>query len=425
VGTCPPKPVVDLVERFERDRKVFLFPDYKEEQLRVSSGPSLSIRHSSFVIRTSHDPFFESLGWDVSNKAGLTEVFKPVIHEESIKVAGATKAPDYTFRIGGRRVFFAEAKKPAVNIAEDVSPAFQLRRYAWTSKLPVSLLSDFEQFAVYDCRIQPYKTDKPATARTMLLGYTDYLERWDDLLGLFSPDAIQKGSLDHYVETSKSRKGTSAVDDAFLAEIEKWRDMLARNIALRNPRLSTRELNFAVQRTIDRLIFLRICEDRGIEHYAFLQSLMNGERVYPRLVRHFRDADDRYNSGLFYFSKTGTVPQRVGRSCSEGLSPVFADDRTEPPDLLTLELTIDDKPLKEIIGSLYYPDCPYEFSVLPADILGQVYEQFLGKVIRLSAGHQAKVEEKPEVRKAGGGYFTLRGPEGHERSLNDMPIPPG
>jgi hypothetical protein len=203
----------------------------------------------------------------------------------------ATEAPDYTFRIGGRRVFFAEAKKPAVNIAEDASPAFQLRRYAWTSKLPVSLLSDFEQFAVYDCRIQPYKTDKPATARTMLLGYTDYLERWDDLLGLFSPDAIQKGSLDRYVETSKSRKGTSAVDDAFLAEIEKWRDMLARNIALRNPRLSTRELNFAVQRTIDRLIFLRICEDRGIEHYAFLQSLMNGERVYPRLVKHFRDEE--------------------------------------------------------------------------------------------------------------------------------------
>jgi hypothetical protein len=385
MGASPSATVVELVERFERDRKVFLSPDYKEEQLRAE-----------FL-----NPFFESLGWDVANKAGLTEVFKPVIHEESIKVAGATKAPDYTFRIGGRRVFFAEAKKPAVNIAEDASPAFQLRRYAWTSKLPVSLLSDFDEFAVYDCRVQPYKTDKPATARTMLLGHTDYLERWDELLGLFSPDAIQKGSLDHYVETSKSRKGTSAVDDAFLAEIENWRFMLARNIALRNPRLSTRELNFAVQRTIDRLIFLRICEDRGIEHYAFLQSLMNGERVYPRLVKHFRDADDRYNSGLFHF--------RAGRRDMTEMSDISdrvpshnrEPQRTEPPDLLTLELDIDDKPLKEIIGSLYYPDCPYEFSVLPADILGQVYEQFLGKVIRLTAGHQAKIEEIPEVHKTG------------------------
>jgi len=370
VGNSPPAPVADLVDRFSRDRKVFQSLDYKEEQLRAE-----------FL-----NPFFESLGWDVSNKAGLTEVFKPVIHEESIKIAGATKAPDYTFRIGGRRVFFAEAKKPAVRIADDSSPAFQLRRYAWTSKLPVSLLTDFEEFAVYDCRIRPFQTDKPATARTMLLGYTDYLERWDDLAGLFSPDAIQKGSLDRYVESTKTKKGTAAVDDAFLAEIEKWRDSLARNIALRNPGLTTRHLNFAVQRTIDRLIFLRICEDRGIEHYAFLQSLMNGERIYPRLVKHFRDADDRYNSGLFHFGEE--------------------KDRSEPPDPWTLSLDIDDKPLKEIIGSLYYPDCPYEFSVLPADILGQVYEQFLGKVIRLTAGHQAKVEEKPEVRKAGGVYYT-------------------
>ena len=35
-----------------------------------------------------------------------------------------------------------------------------------------------------------------------------------------------------------------------------------------------------------------------------------------------------------------------------------------------------------------------------------MYEQFLGKVIRLTEGHQAKVEEKPEVRKAGGVYYT-------------------
>ena len=56
-------------------------------------------------------------------------------------------------------------------------------------------------------------------------------------------------------------------------------------------------------------------------------------------------------------------------------------------------------PLALAVGSLYYPDCPYEFSVLPADILGQVYEQFLGNVIQLTAGHQAKVEESPKSGK--------------------------
>jgi hypothetical protein len=102
VGTTAPDTVKRLVDRFDQDRKVFLSADYEEEQLRVSPGPSPSIRHSSFVIRTFPD---ESLGWDTDNKRGLSETFKPVIHEESIKVAGATKAPDYTFRIGGRRVF--------------------------------------------------------------------------------------------------------------------------------------------------------------------------------------------------------------------------------------------------------------------------------------------------------------------------------
>jgi len=143
-----------LVDRFDADRKVFQSGDYKEEQLRAEflNGPCPAIRHSDFVIRTFPGPFFTALGWDMDNRQGLPETFKQVIHEESIKVAGASKAPDYTFRIGGRRTFFVEAKKPAVNVALDSAPAFQLRHYALTARLPVSILSDFEEFAVYDCR---------------------------------------------------------------------------------------------------------------------------------------------------------------------------------------------------------------------------------------------------------------------------------
>ena len=160
---------------------------------------------------------------------------------------------------------------------------------------------------------------------------------------------------------------------------------LAHNIALRNPGLNVRELNTAVQRTIDRVIFLRIAEDRGIEPYGRIQGLRDGKDVYGRLVQIFRQADDRYNSGLFHFRK--------------------GDGSGETLDTFTLGLTIDDKVLKDIVKSLYYPDSPYEFSVLPADILGQVYEQFLGKVISLS-GKKATIEEKPEVKKAGGVYYT-------------------
>ncbi|MGH7808411.1 MAG: Eco57I restriction-modification methylase domain-containing protein, partial [Thermodesulfobacteriota bacterium] len=332
------------------------------------------------------DPFFEALGWDMNNKQGYAEAYKDIIHEDAIKFGGATKAPDYCFRIGGTRKFFVEAKKPSVNLKEDTSPAFQLRRYAWSAKLPISILTDFEEFVVYDCRIKPIKTDKASAARVFYLDYTEYAKRWDEIASIFSRDSLLKGSFDKYAESSKLKKGTAEVDDAFLKEIEFWRETLAHNLALRNPTLTQRELNFAVQMIIDRMIFLRICEDRGIEDYGRLMALQNGTQVYKRLCELFIRADERYNSGLFHFR--------------------HEKGRPELPDDLTLNLSIDDKLLKEIIRNLYYPDSPYEFSVLPADILGHVYEQFLGKVIRLTPGHRAIVEDKPEVKKAGGVYYT-------------------
>ena len=365
-----PEAVQDLVDRFERNVDAYRSGHYNETQVRLE-----------FI-----DPLFEALGWDVYNKKGGAEAYKDVIHEDAIKVGGATKAPDYCFRIGGTRKFFLEAKKPSVSIKDEPSPAFQLRRYAWSAKLPLSILTDFEEFAAYDCRIKPAKVDKPSTARTLYIQYQQYGTRWDEIAAIFSRDAVFQGSFDKYAESTKRKRGTAEVDAAFLKDIEAWRDMLARNIALRNPGLSQRELNFAVQRTIDRIIFLRICEDRHIESYGQLMALLNGSHVYERLAKAFRDADDRYNSGLFYFRRE--------------------KGRKDAPDELSLGLSIDDKPLKDIIKTLYYPESPYEFSVLPADILGQVYEQFLGKVIRLTAGHRAVVEDKPEVKKAGGVYYT-------------------
>ena len=365
-----PKEVIDLVERFGQHLDDYHNGRYTETQLR----------------RDYLDPFFKALGWDVDNSQGLAEAYRDVIHEDIVKVGGDTKAPDYSFRIGGTRKFFVEAKKPSVDIKDDVAPAFQVRRYAWSGKLPLSILTDFEEFAVYDCRIKPAKTDKADKARINYWTYKEYADKWDEIAAIFSKDAVLKGSFDKYAATAKGKKGTAAVDAVFLDEIESWREHLAKNIAQRNPELSQKALNYAVQQTIDRIIFLRICEDRGIEPYGQLQALQNGVNVYQRLSEYFRKADERYNSGLFHFRKE--------------------DDRAEEPDRLTLGLDIDDRPLKEIFQHLYYPDSPYEFSVLGADILGSVYEQFLGKVIRLTEGHHAKVEEKPEVKKAGGVYYT-------------------
>jgi hypothetical protein len=140
------------------------------------------------------------------------------------------------------------------------------------------------------------------------------------------------------------------------------------------------DLNDAVQRTIDRVIFLRMAEDRGIEPYEQLCRLAEKDGVYSELIDLCGKADAKYNAGLFDLSPQG--------------------------DPITPKLNVDDKVLKPIITGLYFPQSPYEFSVLPIQVLGNIYEQFLGKVIRLTAAHQAKVEPKPEVRKAGGVFYT-------------------
>ncbi|HET9364136.1 MAG TPA: type I restriction endonuclease, partial [Candidatus Angelobacter sp.] len=365
-----PRLVLDLVERFERNRDSYKSASYNETQVR----------------REFIDPFFKALGWDIDNNLGYAEAYKDVVHEDAIKVGEATKAPDYCFRIGGTRKFFLEAKRPSINIKEDASPAYQLRRYAWTTKLPLGILTDFEEFAVYDCRVKPDQKDKASVARILFRHYTEYATSWHEIAAIFSRDAVLKGSFDKYAEENKAKRGTAAVDDAFLETIESWRKDLAENLALRNRKLTSRELNFAVQRIIDRVIFLRICEGRGIEDYGKLRNLAEHDHIYKRLAGLFREADDRYNSGLFHFQ-----PEK---------------DRHEPPDQLTLALELDDKLLRKIIRGLYYPESPYVFSALPADVLGQVYEQFLGKVIRLTDAHYAKIDDKPEVKKAGGVYYT-------------------
>ena len=361
--------LLELVELFRANIVQYKGPNYDESNTRTD-----------FI-----DKFFELVGWDVRNTQGHAEQYRDVVREDKVVVDNRPKAPDYSFRIGGYRKFFVEAKKPSVNIHDDISPAFQIRRYGYTAKLALSILTDFEEFAVYDTRIKPHKNDKASKGRIFYCRYDQYLEKcdfegfetnFDYIISTFSKTAILKGSFDRYIESSKNRKGTSEVDKELLALVEQWRLDIAKNVAKANPELDTHNLNVAVQRIIDRILFLRIAEDRRIERYENLLHAAEKQGVYKNLHSLFGDADEKYNAGLF-----------KQEDWLDGIS-------------------VDDKVLAPIIKGLYYPESPYEFSVLPIEILGSIYERFLGKTIRLTAGHQAKVEEKPEVRKAGGVYYT-------------------
>ena len=182
---------------------------------------------------------------------------------------------------------------------------------------------------------------------------------------------------------------------ALLSEIELWREILAPSVALHNPCLSEQDLNNSVQLLIDRLLFLRICEDRGIEAYGQILSLASSPCIYRQLCDIFHLADTRYNSGLF----------RLRRH--DGDQRGFTDiDVIHSPDSAPNSLVIEDEALRSVIKRLYFPISPFDFSDIPSDTLGQVYEQFLGKTVRLLADRSIAVEQKPEVRKAGGVFYT-------------------
>ncbi len=335
------------------------------------------------------DVFFAALGWDMYNTQGIIEQFREVVREDKVIIQGKKKAPDYAFKIGPQVVFYVEAKKPSVDIKNDPEPAYQLRRYAHTQGLSLSILTDFEEIAVYDTRVKPEVNDRASVARVFYCTYDHLFDRFmnetfdtnfDFLLNTFSKNAILNGSFNRYAEENKNKKGTSSVDKGFLSLLDSWRSQLASNIALKNEEIDEYNLNIAVQKIIDRFVFLRIAEDRLIEESNLLLNITSEDELYQKLNQIFERANTKYNSGLF-----------------------------DSEDWFK-NLVIEDTVISEIIHEMYYPKCSYEFSVLPIEILGNAYEQFLGKTIKFTRktkfGHKIEIEEKPEVRKAGGVYYT-------------------
>jgi adenine-specific DNA-methyltransferase len=325
------------------------------------------------------DPFFKALGWDIDNEQGLSESYREVVHEDRLQIEGRSKAPDYSFRLnGGVRLFFVEAKKPNINIKEDIQPAYQVRRYGWTAKLNISLITDFEEFAVYDCNKKPNPNDKPTVARVEYFRYEDYEKNWDFLWNTFSKEAVLEGKLERYFAQNIDKKGIATVDKEFLKSLDEWRTLLAETISKENKKNDEDELNFVVQQTLDRIIFLRIAEARDIEPYGSLKAGIKTGNYFENLLKLFQEADQKYNSGLFDFKK----------------------------DKISGKIKISNQTIKTIITNLYYPESPYAFSVLSVEILGSAYEQFLGKTITINDKGKAIIALKPEIRKAGGVYYT-------------------
>lgn len=323
------------------------------------------------------NPFFELLGWDMLNSRGLSRPLREVISEANVKVDELTKKPDYEFRFNGSRKFFVEAKKPSVNILNDPEPAMQLRRYGWSANLPVSVLTNFNQVSIYDCSIKPVDGDNPNVGLLKTYEYKDFINKFDEIFSLLSHDAVATGKFDiNFKAMLGSIRGSQTFDTYFLNQIEGWRVKLAQDILANNKGFSGSQINYLVQLFLNRIVFLRICEDRNLEQYETLKNIESPEAVV-KLLELFRKADLKYDSGLF-------------------------DLLT---DTLTPSVVLSNEALLGIVEDLYYPRSPYSFSVVSPTILGSIYDRFISKTIIID-NNEVSVSVKPEVKESNGVFTT-------------------
>lgn len=400
-----------LVRYFEQNIYQLKSPNFNETQARQQ------------LI----DPFFEALGWDVRNQQMNPMYLQEVIPEGRVKTnierevkeqqalfetkatlgkrdreyasildyiaednykaswKEAIKKPDYRFRIKGQTKFFVEAKKPFVDLSKSAEAIFQVKRYGFSGRVPVSILTDFEEFRTFDCTHRPeYDKPKLGIVKEFDLTYKQYLDEFERVYDTFSHEAVESGSLDQLTRKLLLKKtGDFALDKHFLEDLSKWREDLARDIA-KHPknrrRLTDYTLNESVQRILDRIVFFRVCEDREIEVENTLLAILRlwqgrtGVSLYSLLNDLFKQRRSLYNGLLF-----------APHECEE--------------------LEVGDDVLLKILEGLNYPFSPYYFNEIGVEILGSIYEKFLGKTIHLTP-KTVRVDEKPEVRKAGGVYYT-------------------
>ena len=356
--------IAELVENFRQNEADYLGAAYNEAQARTD-----------FIT-----PLLEAFGWDVDNTAGRPIGFREVIEEATVEVGEErlSKKPDYELRLARQRKLFVEAKKPSIRIDRSREAAFQTRRYGYSGSLPISVLTNFHQLAIYDCVPKPDARDESHVARLLLIGCHDFEARFAELWPMLSRSAVYSGEFDQQFAVDVTRQGAEQFDDLFLTQVRSWRERLATDIHTHNPQITSEELTYVVQLFLSRIVFLRICEDREIERYETLRRLAT-INSFDSLIAELRRADTFYNSGLFR----------------------LLDDAG-------LQARISDDVLSAIICELYYPQSPYTFAVVETEVLGEIYEQFLGETIAVTDHGVVEISRKGEVVASGGVVPTPR-----------------
>lgn len=374
------KEVIKLVHAFQARESYYLSSDYQESEVR-----------QEYI-----DDFFIALGWDVGSKKSRDPWMREVRIEKSQKQEDAfsKKRADYAFYKAPnykQEVFFVEAKKPIRTLRQNKEDYFQTAKYGYNSGTGISILFDFEEFVIIDCRYKPDK-DVILSHEIKYYKYTDFLdeEKFAEIYYIFSHEAVQQGKLQHYIDhlplpkkAGKTRQlklnfgSYKSLDNDFLEFIESSRLEIAQAVYHCNANLENYELTEAVQKILDRLVFIRFLEDKSIENDSIIELIYKSSCPWAKFVEESKRLNMKYNSIVFkeaFFDK-----------------PDFIKD--------------DNQLFRDIAIDYSASESPYNFNYIPIEIIGNIYERFLGKTIDIVDG-VLSIDYKPAVRKAGGVFYT-------------------
>ncbi|MEO8151400.1 MAG: TaqI-like C-terminal specificity domain-containing protein [Bacteroidia bacterium] len=365
-----------LVEDFKAGEKHYLSPSYQEAEVR-----------KDFI-----DKFFIALGWDVHHDHQKDPYGQEVKVEKGMMMSGAQKRADYSFAFAPNysdAKFFVEAKKPSHDLY-NADYYFQTIRYGWHKATPLAALTDFEEFHILDCRFGP-DISTVLNRQFKRFHYSEYAdkEKFAEIYWLFSREAVANNSIAKIAERLPKPKGKGVkkalsalekyqtIDEEFLNVIEDKREILAKALKRNNEDLNGEELTEATQKIIDRLVFIRFLEDKLIEQEHYVHQFGEKGKAWDDFIAVCKKLDVKYN---------GIVFKRNFIDDNKFIGPVDSEFHAVCQDLCHLK-------------------SKFLFNQIPIHILGSIYERFLGKVVH-ATDKRVKIEEKPEVRKAGGVYYT-------------------
>lgn len=342
-----------LVEKYNKALTASNLTKYSEEETK-----------KDFIL-----PLFEALGWGVFDK-------NEVSAEESQLSGGRV---DYGFYLNDRIMFYLEAKALKAELHKEEF-ANQAIRYSWNKGATWAVLTDFESLILFNAEIIDRSLNDK---RFFEIPYTQYLVRFDQLW-LLSKDAFEKNLLDKEAEKFGKKLQKISVGAKLSKDLDECREILTHELSLMNNSISKDQIDEGVQKLLDRLIFIRVVEDKGIEPNTLKPLIRdwdnrkdkNNITLYQSMIKKFREFDEIYNSNLFSKHPFEDWQDFSGTT-------------------------------KKIINILYGHEGYYEydFKAIPADVLGSVYENYLGYKL-LQSKNGITLDKDANKRKEQGIYYT-------------------